>query len=29
VAMGSTTGEVASVDVSFTMDGDIKQGIGA
>lgn len=29
VAMGSTTGEVASVDVNFTMDGDLLQGVGS
>ena len=28
VAMGSTSGEVTSVDVSFTMDGDLLQGVG-
>ena len=28
VAMGSTSGEVVSVDVSFTMDGDLLQGVG-
>jgi hypothetical protein len=27
VSMGSTSGEVASVDVSFTMDGDLLQGV--
>lgn len=27
--MGSNTGEVASVDVSFTMDGDFIRGLGA
>lgn len=28
VSLGSTSGEVASVDVSFTMDGDLLQGVG-
>jgi len=28
VSMGSTTGEVVSVDIGFTMDGDLLQGVG-
>jgi hypothetical protein len=28
VSMGSTTGEVVSVDIGFTMDGDLVQGVG-